>query len=389
LTQLAEAMRAGATPRGYEHLGNALHVVEDHYAHSNFVELARNLADGSTNPRTGTDARTGQHLRDGRGRWRLTTGVFLGADTVVSIQKFLLQQIEPPPPGRAPSPLRQRVLRVLIRRLLGSTALAAYDRLVEAWNRSGIPGAVDSALRLLGVRSAQEAWQRIVERPLRSAIGVLLQPLVAATAGQTGRTPFPLPGGRLVIEESHSRLSKDDPHSAHHAVARQLAVAAVADIWREAAAGWSARIQPRTPDLAGTRFAALVARYIDHPASSGDWWRPIVTGRPSAPPRPGPGRGRPHGPPAPRRQPGPQPPSTRRPVLRAGSRGPAVADLQRRLNVWLAGQAVARLAVDGQFGRDTDRAVRRFQAAHRLTVDGIVGPITWRALAGTPATAAR
>src|SRR6266498_4053173 len=38
------------------------------------------------------------------------------------------------------------------------------------------------------------------------------------------------------------------------------------------------------------------------------------------------------------------------------------------------------LIVDGLFGRDTESAVKRFQAEHRLADDGIVGPLTWAQL---------
>ena len=43
-------------------------------------------------------------------------------------------------------------------------------------------------------------------------------------------------------------------------------------------------------------------------------------------------------------------------------------------------QAALHLETDGNFGPDTEAAVRRLQARHGLTVDGVVGPSTWAAL---------
>lgn len=62
-------------------------------------------------------------------------------------------------------------------------------------------------------------------------------------------------------------------------------------------------------------------------------------------------------------------------VLRVGSKGEAVADLQRLLD-----GAGFPCACDGQFGPNTEAAVRAFQGACGLVVDAIVGPATWRAL---------
>lgn len=76
----------------------------------------------------------------------------------------------------------------------------------------------------------------------------------------------------------------------------------------------------------------------------------------------------------------PPPPSTPqgrvRPVVRRGSRGSAVRELQRLLNR-VAG---AGLAEDGDFGPRTERAVRNFQTFFSLGTDGIVGPKTWSML---------
>ena len=77
-----------------------------------------------------------------------------------------------------------------------------------------------------------------------------------------------------------------------------------------------------------------------------------------------------------------------RPTLRRGATGPAVVELQRRLNGWIAtSRAVPRLAQDGIFGPRTDAAVRAYQRARGLAVDGIVGPRTWAALVGARAPA--
>jgi len=61
-------------------------------------------------------------------------------------------------------------------------------------------------------------------------------------------------------------------------------------------------------------------------------------------------------------------------VLHVGSRGPAVAALQRKLGI----------AADGVYGPRTRRAVMAFQRRHGLDVDGVAGPATLHAL-GLPA----
>lgn len=61
-----------------------------------------------------------------------------------------------------------------------------------------------------------------------------------------------------------------------------------------------------------------------------------------------------------------------RPTLRRGDKGPSVKVIQRKIGV----------EPDGDFGPNTEAAVRRFQRAHGLVPDGIVGPKSWAIIAG-------
>lgn len=63
-------------------------------------------------------------------------------------------------------------------------------------------------------------------------------------------------------------------------------------------------------------------------------------------------------------------------VLKEGAKGKEVRELQQKLVDW--GYS---LKVDGQFGPLTVRAVKAFQAANGLAVDGVVGKKTWEVMA--------
>ncbi|WP_431841308.1 peptidoglycan-binding protein [Calidifontibacter indicus] len=76
-------------------------------------------------------------------------------------------------------------------------------------------------------------------------------------------------------------------------------------------------------------------------------------------------------------------PVGQRPVMSKGDHGSCVVELQRRLVAH--GVSVGPSGADGAFGPATLAAVRAFQRARGLSVDGIVGPLTWGALLGTSA----
>lgn len=70
------------------------------------------------------------------------------------------------------------------------------------------------------------------------------------------------------------------------------------------------------------------------------------------------------------------------PTLREGNVGESVRQMQVLLIA--AGYPCGKAGADGIFGSGTLAAVKSFQAAHGLTVDGIVGRATWAALDKVP-----
>ena len=65
-----------------------------------------------------------------------------------------------------------------------------------------------------------------------------------------------------------------------------------------------------------------------------------------------------------------------KPVLRLGSTGPYVTELQEVLTKLIYYTS----SIDGNFGTETENAVKRFQINNKLTADGVVGRDTWSAL---------
>ncbi|WP_173060900.1 peptidoglycan-binding domain-containing protein [Phytohabitans houttuyneae] len=72
-------------------------------------------------------------------------------------------------------------------------------------------------------------------------------------------------------------------------------------------------------------------------------------------------------------------------LLHGASSGPEVQAVQRTL------QALGHDPgeIDGVYGPDTAAAVRRYQTARRLRVDGLVGPATWQRLSTETGSATR
>lgn len=71
-------------------------------------------------------------------------------------------------------------------------------------------------------------------------------------------------------------------------------------------------------------------------------------------------------------------PMPQKPTLRRGDCG----DNVRQMQLMLIAQdySCGRWGADGEFGRDTENALKLYQAEHDLTPDGVCGPATWAKL---------
>jgi peptidoglycan hydrolase-like protein with peptidoglycan-binding domain len=70
------------------------------------------------------------------------------------------------------------------------------------------------------------------------------------------------------------------------------------------------------------------------------------------------------------------------PTVRKDSTGPAVEELQQKLDTLPSDTVPTNLEVDGKFGDKTRQAVKEFQRSQTppLSDDGVAGPVTWTAL---------
>jgi peptidoglycan hydrolase-like protein with peptidoglycan-binding domain len=71
------------------------------------------------------------------------------------------------------------------------------------------------------------------------------------------------------------------------------------------------------------------------------------------------------------------------PTLATGSTG---ADVKRLQRILVMMKLLDYTGIDGSFGPQTEGAVKSFQQSQGLTVDGIVGTLTWQALPADPDT---
>lgn len=70
---------------------------------------------------------------------------------------------------------------------------------------------------------------------------------------------------------------------------------------------------------------------------------------------------------------------TKHPTLSRGNTGDVVREMQTLLLKWKS-NSLPEHGADGDFGTETENAVKKFQTAHGLKPDGVCGPLTWAEL---------
>lgn len=96
--QIKLAAQYGNTKEGFRHLGAALHVIEDYFAHSNFIEVAL-IKMGTTNPTLAAYKNVYPWVQDMQGKdyntIPIVTGIFLTDDTLASVLPKLADKMFP------------------------------------------------------------------------------------------------------------------------------------------------------------------------------------------------------------------------------------------------------------------------------------------------------
>jgi hypothetical protein len=261
-----QAIDAGQTSAGLQHYGRAMHTTEDFFAHTNFVRIAMRLLDANQPEPYGGRVESGPEA----GRYRLTSGIFVGADTVMSILHLLLGEVmKEPEPGRITS--GDRIIQMMINHLsptLGA-AFATYLQARSAISRttSAISSAVSSvAGAVIPALGVYNQCRDLARRGLEAGINAAMAEAGRRFTG-TGAQP------------SHTRMNVDDPASGGdlYPIARALAEHVVAQLDPLLQAAWRAPAGPEREHAREALFTRL-RQFLVHPEQD-RWWQGIVQGR--------------------------------------------------------------------------------------------------------------
>lgn len=263
-SELHRAMKAGPTPEGRRAFGSALHVLEDFFAHSNFVELSlikKGYADVVpwTSP---AECKAGLPL---------VTGMFGPTDVIASLAEplgevlFGLDSVayQPLKPGDRSE--REQILLILLEEHNNPDYLKIYQAFLserDAW--VGLPF-VEYLQRcahyLKGAHAVVGNAVGIVQHDMLKLLGNKVDDW------QTRYGEDPNDNGST--DPTHSQLAKDHADHPLHLLAALLAGSAVRYVGYAMNNYWHGDH--------GVDPAAVASKYFRHPQNS-EWQDPIVSG---------------------------------------------------------------------------------------------------------------
>lgn len=260
-----KAVQAGPeSTDGLRALGSALHVLEDFFAHSNFVELSL-IKQGHHQVLPWTSKAACKH------RLPLVTGMFGGSDIIASLAgplgKILFSTDNKPFEATTPGARyeRDQILLILLAEHPNKTLLKSYEAFLVArdkWASLPFSEQVERYYFFLGTPG----------KILSSAVGTIMQGMTTWFGNsiddvQTSLGEDPNTSGST--DPSHSQLSKDHAEHPLHTLAALLARKAVLEVGQAVIGTWHGKQGAQHP-------AQIAARLFTHPMDS-DWQDGLVS----------------------------------------------------------------------------------------------------------------
>lgn len=231
--ELRAAMQLGRTPEGLRRFGAALHVLEDFFAHSNFIELGLIKLDHPVLAWTSP--------ADCKWQLPLVTGRFAGADVIASLAQPVARLIAPAEnwqfnPGK-PGELSDtdRMLLVMLNEHRNESLLRAYEYWIEARdilreNKLVQLLKLKTWTQAAPLRLVSNAWNE-VQRGVLSLLGSHIDDAQTLLGGD--------PNHNGSSDPTHSQLAKDHAEHPLHQPAGLLASHAIGQVAEAMLGHWN------------------------------------------------------------------------------------------------------------------------------------------------------
>lgn len=278
--QLKEAIRLGRSKDGFRHFGSALHVLEDYFSHSNFVELSLR--------KLGHDVVAWVPIPK-QGRAKLVTGRFGQFDVIASVFPKLADTVfpnhfenyKPPvvlPNGEVERTPAQKIVLIILQDLAKAQETATKAGVAECSGRDYAQWldyyrtflkTMDEFAKAEHDYTAIQWFNWLLHHTmgrLNFVVGWVFNYLLNTVALNVDEAQFYFDTDPNSTDPTHSQLAKDHGEHPLHGLAAQLAKEAVKKVGLAMRDAWAGK--PADP-------VKIARSYIVHPADT-TWMEPIV-----------------------------------------------------------------------------------------------------------------